>query len=55
MTCTKEQLIQAINSYAAARQTSDPGLLEFAGKNLQQHINSLEFSKDGVEPEVVEN
>ena len=55
MTCTKEQLIQAINSYAAARQTSDPGLLEFAGKNLQQHIDSLEFSKDGVDSEIVEN
>ena len=55
MACTKEQLIQAINSYAAARQTADPGLLEFAGKNLQEHINSLEFSENGAETQTIED
>jgi hypothetical protein len=45
MPCTKEQLITAINSYAAARATGDGPLVQMAAAVLTQAVDSLEFTE----------
>jgi hypothetical protein len=51
MACTKRQLVEAINSYAAARATGDSNLINMSAQLLQNSIDSLEFEP---EPEVAE-
>lgn len=51
MPCTKEQLITAINSYAAARVSGDGPLLQMAAQALTTVVDSLEFT----EPESTED
>lgn len=51
MACTKRQLVEAINSYAAARSTGDGNLINMSAQLLQANVDSLEFEP---EPEVAE-
>ena len=48
--CTKEELVQAINTYATARATNDPNLVQFAGNLLNQYLETLSFKEAEVEP-----
>ena len=54
--CTKEELVQAINTYATARATNDPNLVQFAGNLLNQYLETLHFKESEAvaeaEPEV---
>ena len=43
--CTKEELVQAINTYATARATNDPNLVQFSGNLLNQFIETLSFKE----------
>lgn len=49
MPCTKEQLITAINSYAAARATGDGPLIQIAAAVLTEAVETLEFSEPAPE------
>jgi hypothetical protein len=49
MACTKSQLISAINSFGAARATSDGNLIAFAGNLINQLIETLEFAPEETE------
>jgi hypothetical protein len=51
MPCTKEQLITAINSYAAARATGDAPLVQMAAAALTQAVDTLEFTEPEPEEE----
>jgi hypothetical protein len=51
MPCTKEQLITAINSYAAARATGDAPLIQMAATALTQAVDTLEFTEPEPAPE----
>ena len=54
MACKQSELVEAINSYAAARASSDAKLQQFAVAYLQQLVETLEFSpEDEAEAEVV--
>lgn len=53
MACTKRQLVEAINSYAAARATGDGNLINMSAQLLQASIDSLEFEPEP-EAEVAE-
>ena len=46
MPCTKKELVSAINSFTSARMTQDNSLVEFAGKKLQECVDSLEFAEE---------
>ena len=46
MTCTKSQLVSAINSYAAARASNDTNLLQFSVNLVTQLIDTLEFAEE---------
>ena len=46
MACKKSELVEAINSYAAARTTGDPKLQQFSASYLQQLIETLEFGAE---------
>jgi hypothetical protein len=46
MACTKRQLVDAINSYAAARATGDGNLISMSAQLLQTAIESLEFAEE---------
>jgi hypothetical protein len=50
MPCTKEELVTAINSYAAARSTGDAALTQMAAAKLTELVDSLSFT----EPEPAE-
>lgn len=51
MPCTKEQLVSAINSYAAARVSNDATLINIAASLLSGVVDTLEFSEPEVEAE----
>lgn len=53
MACTKRQLVESINSYAAARATGDGNLINMSAQLLQASIDSLEFEPEP-ETEVAE-
>ena len=56
MACKKSELVQAINTFATARASGDPNLLNFASNLLSQYVETLEFAEEeteAVEPEVV--
>jgi hypothetical protein len=53
MTCTKTELISAINSFGAARATGDGNLVAFAGNLIGQLIETLEFAPEEQEEAVV--
>ena len=46
MACTKTELVSAINSYASARITNDPKLIQFSGDLVTKMIETLEFSEE---------
>ncbi len=51
MPCTKEQLVAAINSYAAARQTGDGPLIQMSAQALTALVDTLTFSEPPAEAE----
>ncbi len=51
MPCTKQQLVSAINSYAAARISNDATLIQVAAQMLSGVVDTLEFA----EPEAEED
>jgi hypothetical protein len=51
MPCTKEQLVLAVNSYAAARVSNDATLIQVAAQILSGVVDTLEFA----EPEAEED
>jgi len=51
MACKKSELVSAINSYAAARVTSDGNLLNFSAQLVQQCVDSLEYAPEEEEEE----
>jgi len=46
MSCTKSQLVSAINSFGAARGSGDPNLIAFAANLIGQLIDTLEFAPE---------
>jgi len=42
--CTKIQLIEAVNSFGKAMQVQDPKLMQFAAKELNDLMDTLEFT-----------
>jgi len=46
MACKQSELVEAINSYAAARTTGDAKLQQFSASYLQQLVGTLEFSPE---------
>ncbi len=51
MACKKSELAQAINTYASARISGDPKLVNFASNLLTQYLDTLEYDEeDVVEP-----
>ena len=42
--CTKPQLIEAVNSFGKAKQVQDPKLMQFAAKELNDLMDTLEFT-----------
>jgi hypothetical protein len=49
MPCTKEELITAINSYAAARTTGDAALGQMAAVKLTELIDTITFAEPPAE------
>ena len=45
MTCTKEDLVSAINSFGAAKATNDINLITFAGNLLAELLETIEFGE----------
>lgn len=52
MPCTKAELVEAINSFAAARCSNDAPLIQMAAARLGQMVESLEYTP---EPEAEDN
>ena len=46
MPCKKSELAQAINTFANARATNDPNLVNFSAKLLEQYIDTLEYAPE---------
>lgn len=51
MPCTKDQLVSAINSFAAARVSNDGPLIQMAAQVLSGVVDTLEFAEPEVEEE----
>ena len=51
MPCTKEQLVSAINSFAAARVSNDSPLIQMAAQVLSGVVDTLEFAEPEIETE----
>ena len=49
MACKKSELAQAINTYATARASGDPNLVNFASNLLTQYLDTLEYAEEEVE------
>lgn len=54
MTCTKSQLVSAINSFGSARATGDGNLISFSANLIGQLIDTLEFAPEEEPAEEVE-
>ena len=50
MACKKSELAQAINTYATARSSGDPNLVNFASNLLTQYLDTLEYAEEEAEP-----
>ncbi len=48
--CTKFHLIEAINSFSKASQVQDTKLMNFAAKELNEALDTLEFSSEPEAP-----
>ena len=49
----KSELLQAINTFATARVSQDPNLINFSANLLQQFVDQLSFDpEEGEEAEV---
>lgn len=46
----KEILVALVNSYAAAKVSADPLLLEYSQKNLKEFVSKVEISISGSLP-----
>lgn len=46
MTCTKSQLVSAINSFGSARATGDGNLIAFSANLIGQLIDTIEFAPE---------
>jgi hypothetical protein len=46
MACKKSELVSAINSFASARLSNDPNLLNFAVKLVSDLIDTLDFAPE---------
>lgn len=46
MACKKSELVAAINSFASARVSGDPTLLNFSARLVEQCIESLEYAPE---------
>jgi len=46
MGCKQSELVSAINSYAAARQSGDVNLIQFSGELLGQLLGKIEFEPE---------
>jgi hypothetical protein len=51
MPCTKDELVAAINSYAAARTTGDAPLIQLAAAKLVELLDTVSFA----EPEPIQD
>jgi len=49
MPCTKEELVSAINTYAAARVSNDATLIQVAAQLLSGAVDTLEFAEPAAE------
>lgn len=49
MPCTKEELVSAINTYAAARVSNDATLIQVAAQLLTGAVDTLEFAEPAAE------
>lgn len=46
MACKKSELVSAINSFSAARTTSDANLINFSGQLVVELLETLEFEPE---------
>jgi len=46
MACKKSELVSAINSFASARLSNDPNLLNFAVKLVSDLVETLDFAPE---------
>ena len=46
MACKKSELVSAINSFASARLSNDPNLLNFAVKLASDLVETLDFATE---------
>ena len=46
MACKKSELVSAINSFSAARTTSDANLINFSGRLVGELLETLEFEPE---------
>ena len=46
MACTKTELVEAINSYAASQTTKDRKLQTFAVQELEAVLNKIDFEEE---------
>lgn len=54
MTCTKSQLVSAINSFGSARATGDGNLIAFSANLIGQLIDTIEFAPEEETTEEIE-
>ena len=47
--CKKSELAQAINTYASARVSNDPNLINFASQLLTQYLDTIHFAPEEAE------
>lgn len=53
MSITKEELVSVINSYASARASGDPNLINFSAKFVEQAVSQIDFGAEAPVPEAV--
>ena len=53
MSITKEELVSVINSYASARASGDPNLINFSAKLVEQAVSQIDFGAEVPAPEAV--
>jgi len=55
MPCKQSELVSAINSFGAARQSGDGNLVQFSGQLLGQLLETLEFAPEEPAEETSDN
>lgn len=46
MACKKSELVSAINSFGAARQSGDANLIQFSGQLIGSLLEGIEFAPE---------